>query len=74
LAQWVWRSYLRLTNLLWLPFFPRWRAVFEELPELLMRTRWLEEFTAALRERGFVDVQIEYLTSGSAAILSARKS
>jgi demethylmenaquinone methyltransferase/2-methoxy-6-polyprenyl-1,4-benzoquinol methylase len=73
-ARWGWRCYLRLSRVFWPPFFPDWKTTLAELPELIIRSRWVEDFSAGLRARGFVDVKIEFLTYGSGAIVSAKKA
>jgi demethylmenaquinone methyltransferase/2-methoxy-6-polyprenyl-1,4-benzoquinol methylase len=73
LPRWAWHSYLPLANVFWPLFFPGWKTALRELPELITRTRWVEDFEAGLRQRGCVDVRIEYLTYGSTAIVSAKK-
>jgi demethylmenaquinone methyltransferase/2-methoxy-6-polyprenyl-1,4-benzoquinol methylase len=69
----LWRGYLVLSRLVWPALFPGWRTVLAELPGLIMHTRWVEDFAAGLRARGFVGVQLESLTGDSGAILWARK-
>jgi demethylmenaquinone methyltransferase/2-methoxy-6-polyprenyl-1,4-benzoquinol methylase len=74
LALLSWHCYLRLAGVFWPPFFPGWKRTLKELPGFIAGSRWVEDFEAGLRARGFVDLRIEDLTYGSAAILSAKKA
>ncbi len=74
LARAIWHGYNRLLNFLGRRLFPEWQEVFDNnLTELIVRSNWLEEFATAFREHGYVDIAIERLTFGSAAIISAKK-
>lgn len=53
-------------------FIPGWKDVFMELPRLIRRTRWVDEFERVLLENGF-EVERKSLSLGTAAILSATK-
>ncbi len=71
--RFLWLSYCHMLGPLWMPLFPHWKPVFKELGPLVIRTRWVDDFAAELPARGFVDVQTEYLTFGSTAVLWAKK-
>ncbi len=74
LARKLWHGYNRVLNLVGRRLFPEWQVVFDNnLTDLIVRSNWLEEFAVAFREHGYVDIEIERLTFGSAAIISAKK-
>lgn len=54
-------------------FYPEWKEVFHELPNVIRETKWVAEITAALKRERFCDIQIESLTLEGSAIVSARK-
>lgn len=54
-------------------WFPEWKNVLRELPEVIRRTTWVSEVTSAIKVAGFVDIQVESLTLQGAALVSARK-
>jgi demethylmenaquinone methyltransferase / 2-methoxy-6-polyprenyl-1,4-benzoquinol methylase len=70
---WLWRIYFKLLQLLGTPFFPAWREIYHGLPRLIEETRWIPELMEALKESGFKDIRMEYLTLYGAGIVSARK-
>jgi len=74
LARAIWHGYNRVLNFCGRHLFPEWQVVFDNnLTDLIVYSKWLEEFAAALRDRGYTDIEIERLTFGSAAIISAKK-
>jgi demethylmenaquinone methyltransferase/2-methoxy-6-polyprenyl-1,4-benzoquinol methylase len=74
LAQKIWHGYNRVLNFVGRRLFPEWQVVFDNnLADLIVRSNWLEGFAVAFREHGYVDIEIERLTFGSAAIISAKK-
>lgn len=70
---WIWRFYFRALQLVGSPFFPAWREIFYGLPPLIGETRWVPELKGALRENGFRDIRMEYLTAYGSAIITAKK-
>ncbi len=54
-------------------FYPEWKEVFHELPNVIRETKWVAEITAALKREGFCDIQVESLTCEGSAIVSASK-
>lgn len=70
---WIWRFYFRALQLVGSPFFPAWREIFYGLPSLIEETRWVPGLKGVLRENGFRDIQMEYLTAYGSAIITARK-
>jgi demethylmenaquinone methyltransferase/2-methoxy-6-polyprenyl-1,4-benzoquinol methylase len=74
-ARAIWHGYNHALNFLGRRLFPEWREVFDNnLTELIVRSNWLVEFSAALRAYGYANIEIERLTFGSAAIISAKKN
>lgn len=73
-ARAIWHVYNRVLNFLGRRLFPEWQVVFDNnLTDLIVRSKWWEEFEAALRAHGYKNIEIERLTLGSAAIISATK-
>jgi len=70
----AWQTYLAILRLLGSKIYPEWRTAFCELPAFLRETRWLTESIALLGENGFRTIEVETLTFGTSAIVSARKS
>ncbi len=74
LARKIWHGYNRVLNFAGRHLFPEWQVVFDNnLTDLIVRSNWLEEFASAFREHGYVDIEIEHLTFGSAAIILAKR-
>lgn len=71
---WLFRLYFFLLQRLGSPLLPSWREIFYGLPRLIEETRWVPELTNALRETGFEDIRMEYLTAYGSAIVTARKT
>jgi len=70
----LWHGYNRALNFFGRIFFPEWKEVFDNnLTELIVRSKWLEEFRAAFHVHGYKNIEIERLTFGSAAVISATK-
>jgi len=67
----LWEFYFSLLQTVGVRIYPEWRAAFEGLPELMRRTRWVDQLQAALDRNGFVGIKTEYLTIGTSAIVTA---
>jgi demethylmenaquinone methyltransferase / 2-methoxy-6-polyprenyl-1,4-benzoquinol methylase len=50
-----------------------WKAVFDQLDDVIESSDWVNQTTAALHDRGFQNVNCKYYTAGTAAIVSAVK-
>jgi len=70
----LWRLYFWTLQHLGSRLFPSWREIYYGLPKLIEETQWVPELTAALKENGFLDSRVEYLTAYGAAIVTARKA
>jgi len=69
----LWHLHMFFTKLVGTPLFPKWRNVFDELAHFVKNSRWIPEYLEALKRFGFIDIQLEKYTAGSAAIISAVK-
>lgn len=69
----IWRFYFKTLQLAGSRLFPTWREIFSGLPRLIEETRWVAELQEALRDNGFRDIRMEYLTVYGSAIITARK-
>jgi len=54
-------------------FFPEWKSVLRELPDLIQEATWVKELTILLGREGFDQIKVESLTMEGSAIVSARK-
>lgn len=70
----VWNIYFTLMQSVGSRVFPAWREIFFGLPELIERTRWLEDLHHALHDSGFATIRTETLTMHGSAIVTARKT
>lgn len=52
---------------------PEWATIFRELPDIIRRTRWVEDLSRELARGGFGEVAVEPLSMGCAAIVSAAR-
>ena len=71
--QSLFEAYFKLFRPLGGIFYPEWKAVFYELPNVIRATQWVAELTEALKREGFCDIQVESLTCEGSAIVSARR-
>jgi len=70
---WIWRSYFKTLHLVGSHLFPAWREIYYGLSDLIQETRWVPELKETLRENGFKDIHMEYLTAYGSAIVTAGK-
>ncbi|MFQ5652090.1 MAG: class I SAM-dependent methyltransferase [bacterium] len=70
----VWHLHMSLMRVVGPLLFPEWRTVFAELVDLVRTTPWIAEYCRALPGYGFEGVEVQRLTAGSAAIITARKA
>lgn len=68
---WAWRAYLGALRMAGPRLFPEWRSVFVELPGFLRGTSWVDDLRQGLANQGLSSIQAEYLSWGTAAIVSA---
>jgi len=50
-------------------FIPNWKDVFEDLPKLIRKSRWLDDYDATMQNLGLI-TQRQYLTWRTSAILT----
>jgi len=70
--QRLWAIYFRILRLCAV-FAPEWNVAFEELDDVIRKSRWESRIQAALLSNGFRNVEAKYYTAGTAAIVSAEK-
>jgi demethylmenaquinone methyltransferase/2-methoxy-6-polyprenyl-1,4-benzoquinol methylase len=70
----TWRLYFFIARRTVARAFPQWQEIYQGLPELIEETRWLRELQDVLAANGFRDIEVEHLTFGSAAIVTAVKA
>jgi demethylmenaquinone methyltransferase/2-methoxy-6-polyprenyl-1,4-benzoquinol methylase len=70
---WVWRFYFWLLQKMGTPLFPAWKEIYQGLPELIEKTRWIHDLTEAMVKNEFQNITLEYQTAYGSAIISARK-
>jgi demethylmenaquinone methyltransferase/2-methoxy-6-polyprenyl-1,4-benzoquinol methylase len=51
---------------------PNWKKVFEDLPNLIRSTTWLNDYKDIMKRNNF-EVKVQFLTLGSSAILTGIK-
>jgi len=74
IARAVWEGYNSILNAVGPKLYPEWQTVFDnELTNLIRTSPWVEHFTNALPKHQYEKIDVEYLSFGSAAVLTARK-
>jgi demethylmenaquinone methyltransferase/2-methoxy-6-polyprenyl-1,4-benzoquinol methylase len=73
LLAWGWEVHLKLLQRIGSPRFPTWREVFYQLPDLVRRTKWVDELADEMRRNRLVEIRVETLTLQGAALVTARK-
>jgi demethylmenaquinone methyltransferase/2-methoxy-6-polyprenyl-1,4-benzoquinol methylase len=68
----LWNAHFALLRLAG-RFVTSWRAVFEQLDDVIKNSNWPDQTINALHIRGFRNVDCRYYTAGTAAIVSAEK-
>ncbi len=66
-----WRMYFLLLNCIG-NFIPPWKYAFTELPKLIQKTKWVEQYKQELEKHGFTVTQ-QNLTWNCSVILHAEK-
>ncbi len=69
----LWRMYFKALQLIGTPFFPAWRSIYYGLPQLIERTKWVEELVVELERNGFTEIERKDLTLYGSAVVTARK-
>jgi demethylmenaquinone methyltransferase/2-methoxy-6-polyprenyl-1,4-benzoquinol methylase len=74
LPRWMWRGYFQALDPLASRLFPEWEKVFDRsLKDLIVRSKWVDEFLDAFRRHGYQDVERIRMWLSYAAIVTARR-
>ncbi|MBI3595737.1 MAG: class I SAM-dependent methyltransferase [Nitrospirae bacterium] len=68
----LWEFYFKLLQTVGSRFYPQWRTIFYELPQVVHNSTWLPDLIASLRQCGFIQITVERLIVGSAAIVTGK--
>jgi demethylmenaquinone methyltransferase/2-methoxy-6-polyprenyl-1,4-benzoquinol methylase len=68
----LWNAYFDILHIAG-TFSKQWRPVFDELDDVICRSRWVGSISEAMRECGFQNVNVSYHTLGTAAIVLGYK-
>ncbi len=69
----MWELYFKLLQTVGTRRYPKWKAIFEDLPGLIRETEWTADVVRILRENGFSSITVETFTLGTCTIVTARK-
>jgi len=69
----LWRVHFKVLQAYGRWRHPEWITAFNDVPDLLAKTRWVGELAQALRTNRFSDIEIENQIFGASVIVSARK-
>lgn len=72
ILQRTFECYFKLIQPLGGWWYPEWKEVLIELPNVIRKTAWIPETTSAMAREGLVDIRIESLTLQGSALISAR--
>lgn len=72
ILQKIFALYFKLAQQIGGLWYPEWKEVLRDLPEVIRQTAWVSDTTAAMEAEGFCEVQVESLTMQGAAIISAK--
>ena len=68
----LWEFYFRLLQTIGSRFYPQWRTIFYELPQVVRNSTWLPDLIASLQQCGFTQITVERLIIGAAAIVTGK--
>ncbi len=68
-----WELYFKLLQRFGTAQYPQWKNVFYGLPELVRRTRWVQDLHTAMEENGLRDINLQYLIFKASAIMTGEK-
>jgi demethylmenaquinone methyltransferase/2-methoxy-6-polyprenyl-1,4-benzoquinol methylase len=69
-----WELYFRFLQSIGSLRYPEWQNVFFELPDLIRKTRWVEELTSAMRNNDLTDIRVKVLAFQGATLVTGQKS
>lgn len=72
LVRALWEFYFVLLRFFGI-FLPSWQYAFSELPGLIKKSKWVDQYKKELEKNGFY-VQLQFLTWNSSVILYAKKN
>ncbi len=70
---WIWGLYFSLLQKVGTLWYPQWRTIYYELPELIRKTNWVTELVELLKKEGFSEITIDTLTFETSALVMGRK-
>ena len=73
LLQKTFAYYFKILQVLGSAWYPEWKAVFFDLPEVIRKTDWVSEGVVAMKRHGLDDIRVTSLTLQGAALITARK-
>jgi demethylmenaquinone methyltransferase/2-methoxy-6-polyprenyl-1,4-benzoquinol methylase len=68
--QTIWNRYFHLLQFSGY-FIPKWKEAFLNLPKLIRTSKWVEDYSSAMKEEG-LDVEFEYHTFGCCCIITGK--
>jgi len=69
----LWRLYFVVMRNTVARAFPQWSEIYDGLPTLIERTRWVPALQSELTRNGFTDVKVDHLTLYGSAIVTGIK-
>ncbi len=69
---WIWGLYFNVLQKVGILWYPQWKTIYDELPELIRKTNWVTELVDQLKRNGFSGITIDYLTVGTSAIVTGK--
>ncbi len=74
ILQWTFEAYFKLLPPIGGWRWQEWKETLYELPNVIRKTRWIEELTEAMEREGFEAIRVESLTMQGSALVTGRKS
>jgi demethylmenaquinone methyltransferase / 2-methoxy-6-polyprenyl-1,4-benzoquinol methylase len=69
----AWEFHFKMMQSILSRFYPEWRDVFFDLPELVRRTAWVDDLTRAMEENAVTGIEIKILTLQGATLVTGKK-
>jgi demethylmenaquinone methyltransferase/2-methoxy-6-polyprenyl-1,4-benzoquinol methylase len=73
LLQWTFEAYFKLLPPIGGLRWPEWKETFYELPNVIRKTDWISELTAAMLREGFREIKVESLTLQGSALVTGKR-
>ena len=70
----AWELFFKVLQSIGVLIYPEWKPAFDDLPAIIRETTWVNDLISLLEENGFSHINVEYLTMGISAIISAEKT